>query len=216
MSPVTGRWTRAVAVVSAAFLVVAVGGWRWWHDRPPYGPEALALTSSLRLVANEEAQAALGDRAHAPYASGGDQLVLGRVSWRTPPKPLDGGYFAVFLIDKRTDRKPEIFGVRAAHEKAVGIGSAGVENRIAERYSWLRGAGDVRVGQNEWRSNGNRLHVSDERVAPLTFVALFPHMAEPEPELPVASAPVALADLLLALAYLGPDGQVYWAQRLQG
>ncbi|MEV0426174.1 hypothetical protein [Micromonospora sp. NPDC050495] len=213
----TWRWTRSVAVISAAVLtVVAVGAWRWWHNHPPYGPEALALTSSLSLVTYAEAQAALGEEAHAPFASGRDQLVLGRVSWQAPPEPLDGGYFAVFLIDKRTDRKPEVFGVPAPQERAVGVGSAGVENRIVERYSWLHGAGDVRVGENEWRSNGNRLYVSDEKASPLTFVALFPYVAEPDPELPVVSAPVALADLLLALAYLGPDGQVYWAQRLQG
>ena len=28
--------------------------------------------------------------------------------------------------------------------------------------------------------------------------------------------PVTLPDLLLALVHMGPDGQVYWAQRLQG
>jgi hypothetical protein len=35
-------------------------------------------------------------------------------------------------------------------------------------------------------------------------------------ELGVATAPVAVSDLLLALVYLGPDGQVYRAQRLEG
>ncbi|ADL48503.1 hypothetical protein Micau_4995 [Micromonospora aurantiaca ATCC 27029] len=32
----------------------------------------------------------------------------------------------------------------------------------------------------------------------------------------MATAPVQMSDLLLALVYMGPDGQVYWAQRLQG
>jgi hypothetical protein len=35
-------------------------------------------------------------------------------------------------------------------------------------------------------------------------------------ELGVATAPVGVSDLLLALVYLGPDGQVYRAQRLEG
>ncbi|WP_199180362.1 hypothetical protein [Verrucosispora sp. ts21] len=205
-----------MATISAVILAaVSVVGWRWWHNHPPYGPEALAVTSSLRFVSYDEAETALGETAHAPVTYGRDQLVLGRVSWQTPPEPLDGGYFAIFLIDKRTNHKPEVFGV-AAPQAAVGIGSAGIENRIAERYSWLRGAGDATFGDDEYRSNGNRLHVADEKASPLTFVALFPYVEEPDPELPRATAPVAMSDLLLALVYMGEDGQVYWAQRLQG
>ncbi|MGC5052404.1 hypothetical protein ACLQ2S_13215 [Micromonospora sp. DT48] len=203
------------AVLALILIVVSVAAWRWWHNHPPYGPETLAIKSSLTFVGNEQAQAALGELGSAPLASGRDQLLLGRVSWQTLPKPLDGGYFALFLIDKRTNHKPEVFGV-AAPQEAVGIGSAGIENRIAERYSWLRGAGDATFGDDEYRSNGNRLHVADGKASPLTFVALFPYVDEPDPELPMATAPVAMSDLLLALVYLGPDGQVYWAQRLQG
>ncbi|MEV4847246.1 hypothetical protein AB0K20_28995 [Micromonospora matsumotoense] len=202
-------------VLAVILTIVSVVVWRWWHNHPPYGLETLAVTSSLSLVSYEEAQAALGETAHAPVAYGRDQLVLGRLSWQAPPKPLDGGYFAIFLIDKRTNHKPEVFSV-AAPQEAVGIGSAGIENRIAERYSWLRGAGDATFGDDAYQSNGHRLHVTDEKASPLTFVALFPYIEEPDPELPVATAPVAMSDLLLALAYLGPDGQVYWAQRLQG
>ncbi|GAB3947738.1 hypothetical protein [Micromonospora vulcania] len=205
-----------LAIILAAIVVVAgVGAWRWSHNRPPYGPGALAITSSLTFVSFAEAQTALGEHAPAPLASGHDQLVLGQVSWQPPPKPLDGGRFVVFLIDKRTNRKPAEL-VATASQEAVSLGSAGVENRIAERYSWLRGAGDVKVGENEWRSSGNRLGVSDEKATPLTFVARFPYLEKPDREPTIATAPVAMADLLLALVYMGPDGQVYWAQRLQG
>ncbi|WBC15874.1 hypothetical protein O7600_03260 [Micromonospora sp. WMMA1998] len=74
-------WRRAAC--AAVVLVVAmraVGGWRWWHQRPPYGPEALHLRSSLQFVSYDEARAALGPAYQAPVASDGDQLVLGRVS----------------------------------------------------------------------------------------------------------------------------------------
>ncbi|MEU7761235.1 hypothetical protein [Micromonospora aurantiaca (nom. illeg.)] len=212
------RWRtgRSVATALAAIVaMVSVIAWQRWQNQPPYGPEALALRSSLSFVTNEEAQAALGENGSAPFASGRDQLVLGRVSWQTPPRPLDGGYFAVFLIDKRTDSKPAVFGV-AAPQAAVGIGSAGIEHRIAERYSWLRGAGDATFGDDEWRSNGSRLHVADEKASPVTFVALFPYAEKPDPETSTATAPVQMSDLLLALVYMGSDGQVYWAQRLQG
>ncbi|WP_174527217.1 hypothetical protein [Micromonospora maritima] len=209
-------WRRAAcAAVVLVVAVAAVGGWRWWHQRPPYGPEALHLNSSLEFVDYDEAQAALGPAYQAPVASDGDQLVLGRVSWQKPPARLDGGYFALFLIDKRTDYKPPVFGV-AAPQQSVGMGSAGVENRIPERYPWLRGAGDIRVGEHEWLSVGSRLAIGDVGASPVTFVALFPHLEKNQRDVPIASAPVTLPDLLLALVYMGPDGQVYWASRLQG
>ncbi|MBQ1046074.1 hypothetical protein KBX35_23585 [Micromonospora sp. C32] len=196
-------------------VVAAVGGWRWWRQQPPYGPEVLHLRSSLEFVGYDEAQAALGPAYQAPVASGGDQLVLGRVSWQKPPAPLDGGYFALFLIDKRADLKPSVFAV-AAPQESVGIGGAGVENRIPDRYQWLRGAGDIRVGEHEWLSVGSRLAINDAGASPLTFVVRFPHLDGHERAYPIATAPVTLPDLLLALVYMGPDGQVYWAQRLQG
>ncbi|WP_446216490.1 hypothetical protein [Micromonospora sp. IBHARD004] len=206
-----------VAVILAIIVaMVGVEAWRWWHNHPPYGPEALAIQSSLRFVSYEEAQAALGENANAPLASGRDQLVLGRISWQAPPKALDGGYFAIFLIDKRTHHKPEVIAVPAPQEESVGLGSAGIESRIEERYPWLRGAGSLKVRDNEWRDNGNRLGVADEKASPLTFVALFPYLDKPHWEPTIATAPVAMSDLLLALVYMGPDGQVYWAQRLQG
>ncbi|WP_259275713.1 hypothetical protein [Micromonospora chalcea] len=208
-------WRRAASTAAALVLAVAaVGGWRWWHQQPPYGPEALHLRSSLEFVSYDQAQAALGSAYQSPVAYNGDQLVLGRVSWQKPPAPLAGGYFALFLIDKRTDLKPSVFAVSAPQD-SVGIGGAGVENRIPDRYPWLRGAGDIRVSEHEWLSVGSRLGIHDAGASPLTFVALFPHRDRTE-RTPIATAPVTLPDLLLALVHMGPDGQVYWAQRLQG
>uniref|UniRef100_UPI0019084FCC hypothetical protein n=1 Tax=Micromonospora coerulea TaxID=47856 RepID=UPI0019084FCC len=178
--------------------------------------EALAIKSSLTFVSQEEAQAALGESVPAPVSNGRDQLVLGRVSWRTPPKPLDGGYFAIFLIEKRTNRKAGSFSASSPRQEAIGAGSAGVENKIPERYPWLKGAGDVKEG-NTWWSYGSRLAVSDGDASPLTFVAPFPYLEGPQRAAArAATAPVAMSDLLLALVYMGSDGQVYWAQRLQG
>ncbi|WP_327027859.1 hypothetical protein OG989_19045 [Micromonospora sp. NBC_01740] len=201
-------------MLAVILAVMAFVGWRWWHNHPPYGPEALAIKSSLQFVSPEEAQAALGEK--VPVSNGRDQLVLGRVSWQTPPKPLDGGYFAIFLIDKRTNLKPGNFSASSPRQEAVDLGSASVENKIAERYSWLQGAGDVKEG-NSWWSYGSRLAVSDGEASPLTFVAPFPYVEGPlRAAAHVPTAPVAISDLLLALVYMGPDGQVYWAQRLQG
>ncbi|AXO34409.1 hypothetical protein ACGFLT_27555 [Micromonospora chalcea] len=91
-----------------------------------------------------------------------------------------------------------------------------MEGRIPDRYPWLRGAGDIRVSEDEWLSVGSRLGIHDAGASPLTFVALFSHLERHERAYPIATAPVTLPDLLLALVHMGPDGQVYWAQRLQG
>ncbi|MEV0881680.1 hypothetical protein AB0I85_28055 [Micromonospora echinofusca] len=209
-------WRRAGLVSAVILAMMAFAGWRWWHNHPPYGPEALAIESSLHFVSHEEAQAALGEKVNAPVADGRDQLVLGQVSWQTPPRPLDGGYFAIFLIDKRTNLKPGSFSASSPRQEAVSLGSAGTDNKIAERYPWLQGAGYVRQG-NSWWSYGSRLAVFDGHATPLTFVARFPQLEGPlREEAHVPTAPVAISDLLLALVHVGPDGQVYWAQRLQG
>jgi hypothetical protein len=31
-------------------LLAANAAWRWWHNRPPFGPAALSMQSSLQLV----------------------------------------------------------------------------------------------------------------------------------------------------------------------
>ena len=64
--------------------VAGVAGWRWWDDRPPYGPEALAARATLRLVDPATADAAFAP-ADGVRAGTGDQLVLGQVSWNPPP-----------------------------------------------------------------------------------------------------------------------------------
>ncbi|UFN93295.1 hypothetical protein [Micromonospora aurantiaca] len=193
-------------MLAVILAVMAFVGWRWWHNHPPYGPEALAIKSSLQFVSHEEAQAALGEKVNAPVSNGRDQLVLGRVSWQTPPTPLDGGYFAIFLIDKRTNLKPGSFSA-SPRQEAVSVGSAGVENKIPERYPWLQGAGDVKEG-NSWWSYGSRLAVSDGNASPLTFVAPFPYVERPlRAAVHVPTAPVEISDLLLALVIWGRTGR---------
>ncbi|GAA4572144.1 hypothetical protein GCM10023176_34430 [Micromonospora coerulea] len=202
-------------MVAVILAVVAVVGWRWSHNHPPYGSEALAVRSSLTFVSAEEAKTALGGKIDPPPTYGRDQLVLGQVSWQAPPKPLDGGWFAIFLIDKRTNAKPGTISAASLRQEAIDVGNHRADNKIAERYPWLEGAGNRRVG-DIFVTSSERVAVFDEDASPLTFVARFPDVEEPDQEPKIATAPVAISDLLLALVYIGPDEQVYWAQRLEG
>ncbi|MEV4628272.1 hypothetical protein AB0J90_18555 [Micromonospora sp. NPDC049523] len=190
-------------------------GWRWWHNRAPYGPEVLAATATLEFVSNEAASAALG-QVNAPLADVGDQLALGRVTWQPPDEPQQGAMLWIAVLDKRTQLKPSALGIASARQDMVGIGSHGYLKKAADRYPWLQGISGRQVNGTWWDA-GSSMYVAAADATPLTFVALFP-AAKPldQPEVAIATAPVAISDLLVALISMGPDGQLYWAQRLLG
>ncbi|WKU01804.1 hypothetical protein Q2K19_15650 [Micromonospora soli] len=146
------------------------------------------------------------------------RMVVGRVSWRPTPEPLDG-FLMVVLIDKRSNRLPVIDLRRnwARDAYPAGVGGGGPQNKIAQRYPWLRGMGYKKIGENEWLSEGNVIWAHDQEASPLTFVARFPPTRNPQlPETALTTEPIAVSDLLLAVVCVGSDNQIYWAHRLQG
>ncbi|MEE6306388.1 hypothetical protein V1634_06015 [Plantactinospora veratri] len=170
---------------------------------------------ALELVGNETASAALG-QVTAPHADEGDQLVLGRVTWRPPVEPQDGAVFWIVVLDKRTHLKPTVFGVASPRQADVGVGSHGYLRKAADRYPWLQGIVGREV-DGGWRDAGSSISVAAPDASPVTFVGIFPdakRLKQSEPL--IATAPVAVSDLLVALVNMGPDGQLYWAQRLWG
>ncbi|MEV6601725.1 hypothetical protein AB0M36_33455 [Actinoplanes sp. NPDC051346] len=82
-----------VGVVMVLVATTAISGWRWWHNRAPYGPEALGATATLRLVDQATADAAMKPL-DAEQAASGDQIFLGRVNWSRPPNAQSGGSFS--------------------------------------------------------------------------------------------------------------------------
>jgi len=211
------RLVQVGIVVLVLVLAVAVNvGWRWWHNRPPYGPEVLAASATLQFASYQEASAALRP-VNAPWPDAGDQLMLGRVSWRPPPHPQKRGVFWIVVLDKRSHLKANVLAVRSWREDAVGLGSDGGLKRAVDRYPWLQGAAGHEVN-GSWWVDGNCVMVSASDAAPVVFAVLFPAAARVvrRREQAMPTAPVALADLLIALVNIGPDGQVYWAQRLRG
>ncbi|RSM72301.1 hypothetical protein DMB66_06885 [Actinoplanes sp. ATCC 53533] len=208
---------RAGLIVGVVMLLVAAGGivgWRWWHNRAPYGPKALGVTATLRLVDQATADAAMSP-VNAEHAADGDQIFLGRVAWRRPPDiKADSGSFRVVILDKRTRRMPGLISVTSARPDDVGAGSDGALDVAEERYPWLRGIGPREINGSFWTA-GNAITVSSVAASPVTFVmVLHPMRPETPPEQAVATAPAAVSDLLVALINVGSDGQVYWAQRL--
>ncbi|MEU1249159.1 hypothetical protein [Micromonospora arida] len=199
-----------------AILLVAAGttvGWRWWHNRPPYGAKALGATATLRLVDQATADTAMSP-VNAEHADDGDQIFLGRVAWVRPPSIKDDGSFRVVILDKRTRRMPGFISVTSPRPDDVGAGSDGALDIAEKRYPWLQGIGTRHINGLFWTA-GAAITVSSVDASPVTFVTVL-HPASPDtpPEHLVATAPAAVSDLLVALINVGPDGQVYWAQRL--
>jgi hypothetical protein len=215
-----GRRDATFAAVLVVVVTVAIClAWPRWHGsrlRPPVGPEALATTASLELTTYEAAQTALGEEVNAPLPGPDGQLVLGRVSWQPPQQGLAGGLIWILLIDKRTDLKPPFFSVASPRQESVGCAADGVFIEVANRYPWLRGAADRR-DSNGFHSTGMAVYAAAADATPVTFVAVFPAFDDTVPAVDqVASAPVAVSDLLLAMVYVGADRQIYWATRLAG
>ncbi|NJC82497.1 hypothetical protein [Planosporangium mesophilum] len=152
-----------------------------------------------------------------PWAQPGDQLVLGRVSWKRPPRPQKDATFWIVLLDKRSHLKAAIQEVTSPRRDKVGLGSHGYLMRAVDRYPWLQGVAGHEVNGSWWET-GECVAVFAADATPVTFAAVFPAAAR-SPQLPeqaVPTAPVALSNLLVALINMGPDGQIYWAERLLG
>ncbi|OJF09756.1 hypothetical protein [Couchioplanes caeruleus] len=193
--------------------VAGVAGWRWWHHRVPYGPEALNAHATLEVVDQATADAALKP-GNAEQAEDGDQIFLGRVVWNRPPNPQKGGSFRVVVLDKRSHLPPGFIAVASAEPDAVSTGSDGSLDIAQQRYSWLRGAGTREVNGQAW-SSGSAIYVDSVDASPVTFqFVLRPARPQTPPENMVATGPAKPEDLLVALISAGSDGQVYWAQRL--
>ncbi|HEX8627396.1 MAG TPA: hypothetical protein VF755_04420 [Catenuloplanes sp.] len=207
---------RVGLIIGVVMLLVAGGavvGRRWWHNRVPFGPAALGATATLRLVDQATADAAMSP-VNAEHAGDGDQIFLGRVAWARPPDIRTDGSFRVVILDKRTRRMPGFISVTSARPDEVSTGSDGALDLAQERYGWLRGIGPREINGSFWTS-GDAITVSSVDASPVTFViVLHPGRPGVPPGHAVATAPAAVSDLLVALINVGPDGQVYWAQRL--
>jgi len=214
----TGRVKRwAGLILGVAILLCGTGGvvgWRWWHNRPPYGPDALSPQATLQFVDQATADAAL-EPVNAIVAGDGDQIVLGRVTWTRPPNPQEGGSFRIVLLDKRSHRMPGFIAVTSARPDRVNAGSDASLDIAEQRYPWLRGVGLREINGSFW-SSANAVCVWSVDASPVTFQTVLLHAARPgtPSEQMVPMAPAAVEDLLIALISVGPDGQVYWAQRL--
>jgi hypothetical protein len=206
---------RAGLIIGLVILLIAAGGivgWRWWHNRPPYGPQVLGATATLRLVDQATADAAFGPIT-MEHASDNDQIFLGQVAWTPPPNPQPGGSLRIVVLDKRTRLMPGYINVTAARPHAAVPGSDASLDLAEKRHPWLQGIGAHKV--NGGFSNPGCAVTATIDASPVTIaIVLHPPRPGTRPEQAVATAPAAVSDLTVALLNVGPDYQAYWAQRL--
>ncbi|WP_426507320.1 hypothetical protein ACPPVO_54105 [Dactylosporangium sp. McL0621] len=147
-------------------------------------------------------------------AGDGDQIFLGRVTWNRPPDPQKGSSFHIVVLDKRSHLMPSCIAATSARPDKVVAGADGSLDIAEKRYPWLRGIG-LRKINGSFSNPGCAVSVRSVDASPVTFqTVLRPARPGTPPEHMVATAPAAVEDLLIALISVGPDGQVYWAQRL--
>ncbi|MBV1851841.1 hypothetical protein [Catellatospora tritici] len=207
---------RTIVATLVVTTVLASGlAFKVWRDTPPYGPEVLHATAALRPIEWDEATAEIYN---APHPRGG-QLIHGQVTWESPPVDA-GGQFEVLVIDKRSHLKPYDIVQKVPGRTHSGMTQAPwyILDEVERKYSWLRGAADLRDGDKVMTGTPSSLSVLPQANG-VTFVAQFiPKASYPSERAHKfwATAPVEPSDLLVALVYISADDQIYWAQRLYG
>ncbi|UQU61649.1 hypothetical protein COUCH_21635 [Couchioplanes caeruleus] len=135
-----GRTGLIAGVVVLLAGLGAIAGWRWWHGRAPYPPEALGTRTTLQLADRATAAAALRP-VNVEVSGKDDQILLGTVSWTVPPSAPAGNSFRLVLLDRRSMAMPGFVSVTSPRPESVGSGSDDTLDVAAGRYDWLAGAG---------------------------------------------------------------------------
>ncbi len=191
---------RSVSAFVVLLLVATatVVGWAQWRDRTPYPASALNATATIRLTdekAFDHDVRALGGSTSVAYEKAAGQTFVGRVDYRVPAD-AEGDFYAV-VIDKRQHRVAQhIFGGEASSWSSTLAA-------LPERFPWLSAMATRQV-DGGYRDAGMAVSARASSPGPLTFVGSFP------------GAGLSAEDLMVALIFIGSDGQTYWAERLAG
>ena len=198
---------RAVGLVAA--LAILAGGLAAWrllpHDRTPFSAESIHPVLRIRFLDPQEAYPfAIPDARGSLY-----RTVRGDLSWQ-PPAGFDGwkrGHFAIFVIAARSDLPaPQLW--------AATPGTSALQSDPARVLDRLPGSGPLDL--SAVYRNAATVGVSPS-AAKVTFVAGFRTFEQDDWQRRVlADAPVELTDLVVELAFIGPDGRAYWTRRLHG
>jgi hypothetical protein len=190
-------------LVVLAIATASWAGYSWWHDHPPYGSDAIGATVTIRFTDDTHFAAdtqALGVHGLGPmHGDGTNRTFIGRLDYTIPHAAHGAGSYFIVVIDKRTNRLAPWLGDDG------GSGEDGfLEADVPARYAWLSALAPVPVAGG-WTMSGADMSIDTDIASPLSFEGEFPDAAGLTP-----------ADLLVALIFVGPDQQIYWATRVTG
>ena len=180
----------------------------------PFPPSRLHLHLAASAVPVSHLQATLtrlgiGDlqlSSNLPM-SATQQAVVGRLSYALPAKAPSGSRYELFFIDERTSSSPSTFyGWAPGSGDNPGNGWDSAFDATVKAHAWLSPLAPIQDDSGSWRDPGTAVLVPLHAGSPMTFYASLDPDAPPIHDIN--------KDVLVALAYIGPDGQPWWAQRL--
>lgn len=211
----------ASIIVVLIVIIAAVKVDRWRHNRVPFGPDAVdAHITGLQVLRPSDGRAtnviaALRELGASPGADNITvptashlrwQYVVGRLDIAARPAPSGSQYWLV-IIDNRTHRLVSLDGSPASGDSASGSGSSwdGRLSNFAGKYSWLAPVEEVRTADG-FQDPGTTVGVSAGSAIALPISGI-----DRDNSVATALSPSALT---VALLFEGPDGQTWWAKRL--
>lgn len=211
----------ATIIVVLALVIAGDKVYKWHHNRPPFGPDAVdahitglqVLTpadgngSNVRAALRELGDPAGEDVIFTPGARHLKwQYVVGRLDITARSAPAGSQYWLV-VIDDRTHEMVSLNGSPAAGDGAPGSGAGwdGVVANFASKYPWLAPIADVNTSHG-YQAPDDTVGVPAGRGYALQFSGVDRDH--------VQSTPLRTSALTVALLFEGPDGQSWWAKRL--
>ena len=194
--------SRALLQLTVLCVVLVAGSLTWagyglWRDDPPYGPQAIGATATVRLTTfrqfDDDARALGITGLNALLDGPGDQVFVGRVDFTVPAGAQGAGSYYLVVIDRRTNTiAPMLFD-------REGGGMGGFLYEVPKQFPWLSAMAPVTVGGG-WTSPGMAVGSRSDTNGPMVFAGMFHDRKLSSP-----------SDLLIALIFSGPDQQIYWA-----
>ena len=201
----------AVILACAALVVPWVG--RWFHAGVPFKPSEMALSLDLSVVPVSGLQLAIEGygisddqlRATQPMSQT-QEAVLGQLSFTIPKKMPDQSQMALLIVDERTHTLAQWAYGFSEGANSLGSGFDAKFAGFAARYPWLK-ATAFTYKDGSYTQDGTAITIPPGAQSPITFFAVLDPSA-------IQVSDVS-KDVSVTLGFVGPEGQIYWAQRIQ-
>jgi hypothetical protein len=180
-------------------LVLASGAWLgsgWWQGRPPYPVSAVHPTTVVTMTDDAHFNIDAGSLGAFGLVSepiDGTRQFVGRVDFAVAPGARGAGTYYVVVIDSRMNELASNLSNRD------GGGWDGFLSTVPEQYPWLSAMAPTFNSDDSGPHNAWAVWIDPAARTPLYFQGLVDD--------PRATA----ADLTVALIFVGPEQQIFWA-----